>query len=120
MLLFLQSVRRLSGPATCSLRLARQPEARVFPRAVRHSAYSRAIQVLIAGCAAEGATSFEFETATIYNCNKRSAVVEATARSSAVHLYLQQEFRDRTWWKKCCLQRPAFVSNCMLLSVSLS
>ena len=56
------------------MRLARQPEARVCPRAVLPYVTLRIRAQLkylyIAGCAAEGATSFEFETATTYNCHK--------------------------------------------------
>ena len=110
---------------TCSLRLARQPEARIFPRAVLTYVTLRIRAqfkyVLIAG-AAEGATLFEFETATIYNCNKTfggGGSVYTTANSSAVVETFVPAARV-PWWKKCCLQRPAFVSNCMLLSVSLS
>ena len=113
-------------PARC-LRLARQPEARVCPRAVLTyvTLRIRAQFKFIAGCAAEGATSFEFETAQFITATKRSAVVEAftaTAKSSAVVEAFVVQHARVPWWWKCCLQRPALVhvSNCMLLSVSLS
>ena len=61
----------------------------------------------------------QFITAT-----KRSAVVEAfitTAKSSAVvEAFIPAARVNSAVEEKCCLQRPAFVSNCMLLSVSLS
>ena len=111
-------------PATCSPRLARQPEARVCPRAVLtytslcvFKRNSSAIQVLTHAYCSREPLRLNSKLLQFITVTKRSAVVEAftaTAKSSAVVEAFVPAARVPRW-KKCCLrlQRPAFVSNCL-------